>query len=161
MSDQPILGGTIRRPSSPAPAGQTGGQGAAAGVDQAKEKATEAVDVAKEKATEVVDATKEKAGAIADQAATKVDAGIDKAAGGLDKAADLLRDKSEQMGDQGSGMQSMATQAADKLEVAAGYLKDKDSDQLVADLEALVRRKPVESLLVALGVGFLLSKAVR
>jgi ElaB/YqjD/DUF883 family membrane-anchored ribosome-binding protein len=47
------------------------------------------------------------------------------------------------------------------LDQAARYLQDKDSAQLIADLEALVRRKPTESLLVAAGVGFLLSKIVR
>jgi ElaB/YqjD/DUF883 family membrane-anchored ribosome-binding protein len=31
----------------------------------------------------------------------------------------------------------------------------------VTDLEALVRRKPVESVLVAAGIGFVLSKIVR
>lgn len=111
-------------------------------------------------ATAAVDATKEKAGQLADKASTGVDTGIEKTAGGLDKAADLLRTKSEEMGAQGS-MQSVATATADKLDVAAGYLKDKDSDQFMADLEALVRRKPVESMVVALGIGFLLSRATR
>jgi ElaB/YqjD/DUF883 family membrane-anchored ribosome-binding protein len=50
---------------------------------------------------------------------------------------------------------------ADKLDAASVYLRDKDSQQLMADLEALVRRKPTESLLVAAGVGFLFSKILR
>jgi ElaB/YqjD/DUF883 family membrane-anchored ribosome-binding protein len=32
---------------------------------------------------------------------------------------------------------------------------------MIADLEAFVRSKPVESLLVAAGIGFLFSKAMR
>lgn len=144
------MGGPKGQLTPPKQTGQKGGQGAASGADQAKEKATVAVDK-----------TKEKAGQVADQATTKVDAGMDKAAGGLDQASDMLREKAGEAGAEGGGMQSVATQSADKLDVAAGYLKEKDTDQLVADFEALVRRKPVESLLVALGVGFLLSKAVR
>ncbi len=58
-------------------------------------------------------------------------------------------------------MPSVATKAADRLDAAAQYLKDKDSQQLMADLEGLVRRKPTQTLLVAAGVGFLLSKVVR
>jgi ElaB/YqjD/DUF883 family membrane-anchored ribosome-binding protein len=58
-------------------------------------------------------------------------------------------------------MQGVAVQAADRLDAAAKYLKDKDSQQLMTDLEELVRRKPTQTLLVAAGVGFLLSKVVR
>ena len=176
MSDNARPGGAVRPPSAqagrtegqdaPWVTGQPAGQDVSSGKDmaskagQAGEKATEAVDATKAKATEAVDATKEKAGQLADKAAPKADAGIEKTAGGLDKAADLLRDKSGEMGAEGS-MKSVATATADKLDVAAGYLKDKDSEQHMADLEALVRRKPVGSMVVALGVGFLLSKAIR
>jgi ElaB/YqjD/DUF883 family membrane-anchored ribosome-binding protein len=88
-----------------------------------------------------------------------VDDGIDRAATGLDTAADMLRERGEQMG--GSGVQSSTAMVADKLDAAAVYLRDKDSDQLIKDLEALVRQKPTQSLLVAAGVGFVLSKILR
>ena len=51
-----------------------------------------------------------------------------------------------------------AATTADTLESASAYLHEKDTDQLMADLEALVRKRPVESVLVAAGVGFVLSK---
>jgi len=129
--------------------GGQGGQGAGSAVDQARETATQAMDTAREKA-----------GQVAEQVSTKTDAGIDKAAMGLDRAADMLREKTQGMGEQG-GVQAVATQAADRLDSAAQYLQGRDTDQLIADLEALVRRRPTESLLVAFGVGFLLSKALR
>jgi predicted nucleotidyltransferase len=44
------------------------------------------------------------------------------------------------------------------LESTGSYLREKDTDQLMSDIEALIRRKPVESLLVAAGAGFVLSK---
>ena len=133
-------------------AGQTGqqGQGSGSTMDQAKEQATQALDTAKEKA-----------GQVAEQASAKADAGLDKAATGLDKAADMLRERTQGMDGQGGGVQSVATKAADRLDMAAQYLKDKDSQQLMTDLEDLVRRKPTQTLLVAAGVGFLLSKVVR
>jgi ElaB/YqjD/DUF883 family membrane-anchored ribosome-binding protein len=97
---------------------------------------------------------------MADQATAAADQGIDKAATGLDKAADMIRERGEQLSGH-SGAQSSVTMVADKLDTASVYLRDKDSQQLMADLEALVRRKPTESLLVAAGVGFLFSKILR
>lgn len=129
-----------------------GGQGGAS-IDQAKQQATQAMGTARQKA-----------GQVAEQATAKADQGIDQAATGLDKAADLIRDKSRQVGGQGGAgatAQNVAGTAAAQLDRAARYLEGKDTDQLVADLEALVRRKPTETLLVAAGVGFLLSRIVR
>jgi ElaB/YqjD/DUF883 family membrane-anchored ribosome-binding protein len=84
---------------------------------------------------------------------------MEKAAGGLGTVAEAIRGKSESMPE--GQMQSIATTAAEKIESGAEMLRQKDSDQMIADLEAFVRSKPVESLLVAAGIGFLFSKAMR
>ncbi len=141
--------------------GEGQGMGATGG---AAEKAKEVAGQAQEKATAAVDTAKEKVGQVTDQATSKVDVGMDKAAGGLATLAGTLREKSEGMGQQGGAtgaVQTAATTAAESLDTAAQYLREKDTDQLMAELEALVRRKPAQSLLVAAGVGFLLSKALR
>ena len=159
MGDRETTGGAAMPPgsvdgtalgagSAGGPISELGGEGAGSATDQAKETAAQAVHTAKEKA-----------GQVAEQASTTADAGIGKAATGLGKAAAMLREKSQAAG--GQGVQSVATTAADKLDGAARYLRDKDGQQLVTDLEGLVRRKPTESLLVAAGVGFLLSKVLR
>jgi len=101
----------------------------------------------------------EKAGGLVDQAKPAVDTGIDKAASGLQSAAETIRQRGESMGD--GQMASVATTAAEKLEAGANMLSGTDTDALVVELENMVRRKPVESLLVAAGIGFLLAKAVR
>ena len=97
-------------------------------------------------------------------AMAKVDAGLEMAAGGIDKLVDVIRDRGEGLG-QSSGtagtVGSVATAAADRLEGASQYLHQTDADRLLADLEALVRRRPAESLLVAAGLGFLFAKALR
>jgi len=160
------FGGTGSRARSQDQGGQGGGADQAmdkAGqvAGQAQEKASQVAGQAQEKASQAMDTAKEKAGQVAEQASAKADVGIDKAAGGLDQAADMLRQKGEQMGGQGSAASSIATQAATRLDAASQYLKDKDTDQLMTDLEDLVRRKPTQTLLVAAGVGFLLSKVVR
>jgi hypothetical protein len=111
-----------------------------------------------DKAKETMSNVQQKASEIGDQATSKADAGMEKAAGGLDSLASTLRDKGESMG-QGQ-MGNMATMAATKLESGAEMLRSKDTDQLVTELETLIRKRPVESLLVAVGAGYLLSRAL-
>jgi ElaB/YqjD/DUF883 family membrane-anchored ribosome-binding protein len=83
------------------------------------------------------------------------DKGLDSAASGLGQAASMLR----QQGDNREGtLGTAASKTADTLEQASTYLQDKDTDQLVTDIEAMVRKRPVESVLVAAGIGYLLSK---
>jgi len=119
-----------------------------------------AVGTVQEKAGQAVETAKEKVGQVTDQASTKVDAGMDKAAGGLQTIADTIRDKAPD-GGQGGGVGSVVATTADTLESAAHYLRDKDTDQLMTELEGLVRRKPVESLVAAAALGFVLSKVLR
>lgn len=127
-------------------------------TDKAKQKGQEVAGQAKEKGQEVADQAKQKGQEVAGQAQEKADQGLDATASGLTQAADMLRSKGEE---QGGSVATTATKAAEKLDGASQYLQGKDTDQLLNDLEALARRKPVESLLVAAGVGFVLSKLFR
>jgi ElaB/YqjD/DUF883 family membrane-anchored ribosome-binding protein len=111
----------------------------------------------REQADRVISTATQKAGSLAGQATSSMDAGIEKASGGLDTLAGAIRDKSQSLG----GAQSMANTAADKIEARAEMLRGQSADQMISELEALVRRRPVESMLVAAGAGFILSKALR
>lgn len=154
FADQPMQSGS-----------QIGGEASGGKADQVKDKAGDVASKAqdkageaKEKATEVAGKAQEKVGQVGEQMHSKTDKGIDTAASGLGQAAGMLR----QQGEQRDGtIGTAATKTADTLESASSYLQEKDTDQLVTDLEALVRRKPVESVLVAAGIGFVLSKIVR
>ncbi|MDQ3045513.1 MAG: hypothetical protein M3R06_10265 [Chloroflexota bacterium] len=148
-----------------------GGGGQKPGVSQPKAedagaKASQALGTAKDKAQDVgakasqaMDTAKEKTDQLSSQAMATADVGMDKAADGLDRAADLLREQSSRFG--GVSTRNAVAMTADRLDQAGQYLRDKDTDQLMADVEALVRRKPAESLLVAAGLGLLLSKVLR
>lgn len=119
-------------------------------MDKAKDtmnKARDAMGDVQQKATEMTD-----------QAGQKADVTKDKAASGLDSLAGTLRDRGQSMGD--GQMGQMATMAADRLEQGAEMLRSKDTDQLVMELEDVIRRRPVESLLVAAAAGYLLSRAL-
>ncbi len=139
----------LDRENDSAMSGQAGSK-----ADQAKDKAGQA----KDKAEDVAGKAQEKASEAGEQMHAKTDQGIDTAASGLEQAAGMLRQQGEQ---REGAIGSAATKTADTLETASTYLHEKDTDQLVSDLEALVRRKPVESVLVAAGIGFVLSKIVR
>lgn len=130
-------------------------------ADTAMNKGQQAADTAKQKAGQASEKAHEAAGKAheaAGQAEARADQGMHQAASGLDQAADTLREKG---GQQGGSMGSAAAMTADKLDSASGYLRDKDTEQILNDVESLVRRKPTESLLVAAGVGFVLSKVFR
>lgn len=125
---------------------------------QAQAKVGEVAGKAQEKADEVAGKAQEAASEVGEKVHATSDKGINSAASGLEQAAGMLRQQGE--GREGT-IGTAATKTADTLETASAYLHEKDTDQLVADLEALVRRKPVESVLVAAGIGFVLSKIVR
>lgn len=122
--------------------------------DKAKGKAQEAEGKAKDAA----ETAKAKTDQAAGQAQAKADQSMDQAATGLGTAADKLREQGAQ---QGGTAGNAAAKTADTLDSASGYLRDKDTNQILDDVEALVRRRPVESLAVAAGVGFVLSKIFR
>ena len=121
---------------------------------QAREKAGEMAD----KAQEMTQTAQQKAAEVGQMAQGKADAGMDAAASGLGQAASMLR----QQGEQHEGtVGTAADRAAETLESASSYLQNKDASQVMDDVEAFVRQRPVESVLIAAGVGFVLSRIVR
>jgi uncharacterized protein YjbJ (UPF0337 family) len=67
--------------------------------------------------------------------------------------ADVIRGKAPREGKIGT----TATKVAGGLESASNYLQEKKFDHLGEDFRGLVRRYPLQSLLVGLGLGFLLA----
>jgi len=127
-------------------------------ADQARSAADDAMGTAQQKGQEAVGTAKQKAGEAAHMAHERADQGMHKAAEGMDQAAEMLRQRGNE---QGGTMGSVATSAADTLDSASQYLRDKDTDQLLDDLEAYIRKNPTQSLLIAAGVGFVLSKVFK
>jgi ElaB/YqjD/DUF883 family membrane-anchored ribosome-binding protein len=83
------------------------------------------------------------------------DKGVDSAAANLEQAANVLRKQGES---RDGPISSAAASSADTMETASAYLHEKDTVQVLTDLAALIRRRPLESVLVAVGVGVFLSK---
>ncbi|HET8523550.1 MAG TPA: hypothetical protein VFL82_09960 [Thermomicrobiales bacterium] len=142
------------------PTGQTGTrQSKQSSGASTKQKASNAVDKAEQKASKAADKASQKADQVIDQATSATDTGMDKAAGGMDKLAGEIRHQGQSMGS--GSMQSAATSVAGALESGAQFLRENDTEELMNELEGVIRRKPMESMLVAAGVGFLLARAIR
>jgi uncharacterized protein YjbJ (UPF0337 family) len=71
--------------------------------------------------------------------------------------ADVIREKAPHEGAVGTA----ATTVANKLDAAGAYLQERDLDHMVSDLSSMIRRYPVPSLLIGLGIGYLLARSTR
>jgi uncharacterized protein YjbJ (UPF0337 family) len=71
--------------------------------------------------------------------------------------ASVIREKAPLEG----AVATAATTVADGLESAGSYLREKKFEHLVKDVTALVRTYPVQSLLIGVGLGYLLARRTR
>jgi uncharacterized protein YjbJ (UPF0337 family) len=71
--------------------------------------------------------------------------------------AGVIREKAPREGAVGTA----ATTVAEKLDAAGSYLQEKDLDHMMGDVSSMIRRYPVPSLLIGLGIGYLLARSTR
>ena len=71
--------------------------------------------------------------------------------------ANVIRDNAPHDGP----VSNAATAVVEGLESASSYLKEKKFDQLAKDVTALVHTYPVQSLLIGVGLGYLLARRTR
>jgi hypothetical protein len=121
-------------------------------ADKAKDLASSAMDKTRDAASAVADKSKD----LASRATARADDMAGRAGGALESAADTVRDRGPQ-----SGMLGTATsKVADTLEGTGRYLREEGISGLAEDLTELVKRNPIPALLLGLGVGFLLARAL-
>lgn len=58
-------------------------------------------------------------------------------------------------------MGTAAETVAEGLESGGRYLQEQDFGDMIDDLETIVRRYPIQAVLVGIGLGFILSRATR
>jgi len=133
-------------------------------VDKAQQAASDTVNKvqqvasdAKDKAQQVASDAKDKAQQIGAQAADKADAATTTVGEKMTDVAQTIREKAPDSGP----VANVADTTAQTLERAGTYLQQQDIPAMRADLEGLIRRHPIESLLVGLGIGFLLARSTR
>jgi ElaB/YqjD/DUF883 family membrane-anchored ribosome-binding protein len=102
---------------------------------------------------------KDKAG---DKAREYANTGKDKATDLLDSLSQTVTDLAKSVDERlGTSYGDYARKAADAVSGAAGTLKDKDIDDLVADTREFVRKQPAIAIGAAAAVGFLLTRLVK
>jgi len=75
----------------------------------------------------------------------------------LGSLAGTMRDKAPGEGTAGRA----ATAVADTLSAAGSYLQEKKVEHVAGDVADLIRRYPIPSLLIGLGIGYLLARSTR
>jgi uncharacterized protein YjbJ (UPF0337 family) len=106
---------------------------------------------------EVADEAKSTAEDTASSLGAKVSQPISAVGEKMGSLADVIREKAPHEGTMGTA----ATTVADKLGAAGSYLQEKNWDHMTSDLSGIIRRYPIPSLLVGLGIGFLLAQRAR
>ncbi|GAC1653252.1 MAG: hypothetical protein NVS4B3_16170 [Gemmatimonadaceae bacterium] len=137
--------------------GAGGGSDAAGGQEGIADRAREAISTAGDTFQGGVSTAREKAGNIKSTLADKLEAG-----------ANRLRGQSGQLaGAAGASvasddrMQQLSGSLATGLQSSADWLRDADMDGLKSGVETQVKEHPGRTLLIALGIGYVLGKAFR
>jgi hypothetical protein len=132
--------------------------------DQAADLAQNAVDKAKQAAddlrskdaSQIVSDARTKAAEVGDAAANKVDAAMTATGEQFSTLAQTVRENAPE----GKAGQ-VATMAADALDRGGEYLQTTDLQMLRSDLQQVIREHPITSLLVGVGIGYLVARATR
>jgi uncharacterized protein YjbJ (UPF0337 family) len=72
----------------------------------------------------------------------------------MSSLASTIRQSAPQEGTVGTA----ATAVADRLEATGSYLQDKGIDNMLSDVTTLIRRYPIQSLLIGVGIGYLMAR---
>lgn len=145
-------------------AGQSAKEGASALMDKGREGAAAAADKVKEGASTAYDKVKDAAGhageALSSAASTvgrKAEDATSSVGGGMQSLADTVRDRGPHEGVLGRATRGVA----DALDSSGKYLEDKHLSGMADDFTSLIKNNPIPALLVGVGVGFLLGRALR
>jgi len=148
---------------------------AAGATDKVKDAASQAGQAFSSAAQNVKDAASQAAAGVSDklrdaasqagQAVThgaeavghKAEQGVATVGSGMQSLADTVRQKGPE-----SGVLGRASDAvADTLESTGRYIEDKNLSGMANDLTDMIRKNPIPALLIGVGVGFLLGRALR
>lgn len=114
------------------------------------------LDDARAKVEDLAGRAKDKASEVGSQAADKIDSAMTSAGNQMDNLAQKVMEKAPDgpLGD-------AAVNAAGALERGGRYLQQADVESIRGDLEGIIRRRPLESLAVGLGLGFIIARGLR
>jgi len=126
-------------------------------LDRTTDQAQGTINTVKDKAQDIASDVKDKAQDIGNQVAGKADAATTTVGEKFTDVAQTIRQNAPNSGP----LAGAADSAAETLQRAGTYLQQQDLTDMRSDLENLIRRHPVESLLVGFGLGYLLARSMR
>jgi ElaB/YqjD/DUF883 family membrane-anchored ribosome-binding protein len=118
--------------------------------------AGEIADDARGKVQQVAGDVQEKAAQLGTQATDQINSAMTSAGHELHTLAQTVRE-----GAPDAKVRDLADSTAGALERSGTYLENANLETVRSDLETMIRDHPVESLLVGVGVGFLLARSMR
>jgi len=119
---------------------------------QAKEVAGQVADKAKDLASQAGDAVSSAASTVGHKAEDAVGA----VGSGIQNLAGQVRDTGPREGVLGTATRAVA----DTLEGTGKYLEDKNLSGMMDDVTGLIKRNPIPAVLLGLGIGFLIGRAL-
>jgi ElaB/YqjD/DUF883 family membrane-anchored ribosome-binding protein len=160
----------------------SGGQGA--GVEDVKEAAKQTAQETKDaamqtaqeikgdvqaQATEIAGEAKQQAGEMLGQAKEQATNAFtqqrEQAVSGLGSLADALRNTAQSMKDSNDGAQAgiarFVDDAAERLSQSADFLRDKDTSQLLHDVQDFAKKQPLAFVGAAFGVGIIAARLLK
>jgi ElaB/YqjD/DUF883 family membrane-anchored ribosome-binding protein len=121
---------------------------------------TDSTEKLKDQIEDIAARAKDKAGQWTDAASETVDEQRKNVSTGLDRAASTLHEKAGSIPG-GPRAVDAAHRVADGMEATASYLRQHDFADMREDVVNICRRHPVQALISAVAVGFLLGRAIR
>jgi ABC-type transporter Mla subunit MlaD len=141
-----------------------GNQGSQQALDQAKNEANTAADKAREALGHVgsaLSSTASAAGTALSNTASTVGQKADDAAAGVGTGLKSVAGTIRQQGPH-EGMLGQATSSvAGAIESTGQYLSEKQLSGMADDVASMIKAHPIPAVLIGLGVGFLLGRALR
>jgi len=123
--------------------------------DQAQAKTGEVIDQAKEKTSQVM-------GQVQEQAKSQLTTQKDRAAEGLGSMALALRQTGQQLQDQNNAPVAQVTNtAAEQIEKVSNFLRERDLNEMVIEVERFARRQPALFLGGAVALGLIGARFLR
>jgi len=133
-------------------------------VDRATDTAHSTVDKVTDKAQQVASDVKDKAQQVAGKAQDLGQQAVDRADDATTTVGEKMTDVAQTIREKApttGPVANVADTAADTLQRAGTYLQQQDLADIRSDLEGIIRRHPMESMLIGLGVGYLLARSMR
>jgi ElaB/YqjD/DUF883 family membrane-anchored ribosome-binding protein len=125
---------------------------------------TGTMDKIKEVGGQVADKAKEAIGSVggmASQAATTLGKKADELAATAGSGIESFAEKMEQQGPHGGVLGQASHTVADALRSSGQYIEEARLSGMAEDVTSMIRRNPVPAVLIGIGIGFLLGRALR